>query len=112
MSWLRANPAAAAIRKQSYNAEHRALRKRLLDEFIPGSPCPQHFADGTRCGRPMYLSQNLHLGHTDDRSGWIGLVHASCNMRAAAMRSNLRNGRPISASYRSRPRMPKGRRPW
>jgi hypothetical protein len=108
--WRRANPVKAAIRKASYNAEHRALRAQLLAALIPGAPCPQVFPDGTRCGRPMYAEQVLHLGHNADRSGYIGLVHKGCNLRAAAMMSNLKAGRPAIA--RPKPPLPKGRRPW
>jgi len=59
----------------------------------------------------MYVWMNLHLGHTDDRRGYWGLVEARCNMRAAAMRSNPKNGRvPVPGLVL--PKIPKGRRPW
>jgi hypothetical protein len=110
--WRRRDPAAKAATKADYGPAHRALRERLLADLAahPGQPCPQTFADGTRCGKPMWTWQALHLGHTADRRGHIGLVHARCNLRAAAMRSNLRKGRGITT--RVRPGLVRGRRPW
>ena len=74
--------------KARYGTRHQALRARLLRTLVPGSPCLQPFADGTICGKPMDKTQRLHLGH-DDNGGYIGLVHASCNDRAAQQKAAL-----------------------
>jgi hypothetical protein len=88
--WHRRRPVPAdKIRAAVYNsAEHKALRARLRAELIPGQPCPQPFPDGTRCGQPMWPGQRLDLGHNDTRTGYIGLVHHVCNIRAAAIKAN------------------------
>jgi hypothetical protein len=61
-----------------YAGAHKALRKRLLAalEREPGQPCP-------RCGYPMWPGQVLHLDHTDDGAGWLGLSHGRCNEQVA-----------------------------
>jgi hypothetical protein len=61
---------------RGYGYAHRQLRKRLLP-LAYGTRCP-------RCGEVMHPGQELHLGHTDDRSGYSGMEHATCNMRAGA----------------------------
>lgn len=38
----------------------------------------------------MYATQDLHLGHTQDKTGYIGLVHAACNVRAAQLWAQAR----------------------
>jgi hypothetical protein len=100
-----AKRAADALR---YGTEHRNLRADLIAALVPGTPCPQDFPDGTICGRPMYVSQRLHLGHTRDGQGYLGLVHAYCNDRAAQMWAQYRRGRGI----RTRAATVRGRRLW
>ena len=87
----RRNPPGSTTAR-GYGSQHKQLRDQLLADLAarPGQPCPQTFPDGTRCGRPMHPGQELHLGHTSDRTGYIGLVHAYCNLRAAGMLRNLR----------------------
>jgi len=44
-------------------------------------PCP-HCAELIQPGQPW------HLDHRDDRSGYLGPSHATCNLRAAAHKRN------------------------
>lgn len=78
--------------QRGYGAEHQALRRAAIRQLKanPGQPCP-------RCTQPMYADQALHLDHTDDRTGYLGLSHAVCN---------------LSAGGRKGGRTRKGRRRW
>lgn len=70
--------------QRGYGREHEELRAALLAALVPGSPC-------YRCGEPMWPdSQDIDLGHTEDRSGYRGLEHARCN-RAAGGRKAAAN---------------------
>jgi hypothetical protein len=84
------NP-AAAIR---YASHHQNLRKREMARFVPGTPCPQVFYDGTICGQPMFPGQRLHLGHAPG-GGYLGLVHAFCNERDGSQRKALAEGKQL-----------------
>ncbi|WP_406168900.1 hypothetical protein [Streptomyces sp. NBC_00996] len=68
-----------------YGYAHQALRRALLPDAY-GKPCP-------RCGLPMLRGQSLDLDHTDDRSGYNGMAHASCNRAAGARKRNARQNR-------------------
>jgi hypothetical protein len=72
---------------RGYGYEHQKMRKQFISAFRPGDPC-------VRCGDPMLDPKELHLDHTDDRSGYLGLSHASCNTRAGAMKRNYGASRP------------------
>jgi hypothetical protein len=74
-----AKPGSTAAR--GYGGEHQRIRRSLLATLAPGTPCP-------RCGQPMHPSQPLDLDHTDDRTGYQGLAHQSCNRRAGARKGN------------------------
>jgi hypothetical protein len=39
-------------------------------------------------GQPIEASQPWHLDHRDDRRGYLGTSHATCNLRSAAQRTN------------------------
>ena len=75
-----------------YGREHQAARVTALAAFAAGDPC-------ARCGSPMNGEDDLDLDHTDDRTGYLGLSHASCNRRAAAIKAN---GKPPSGRTRQR----------
>ena len=55
--------------------------RRLLLPHAYGKAC-------TRCGLIMYPGQALDLDHTDNRDGYLGFAHRSCNRRAGARKGN------------------------
>lgn len=64
---------------RGYNYAHKQTRKRLLADLKanPGQPC-------RRCGRPMYVTQRLDLGHPPGAPASVGgkgdrLEHQACN---------------------------------
>ncbi|HET7689321.1 MAG TPA: endonuclease domain-containing protein [Nocardioidaceae bacterium] len=66
--------------QRDYGSEHVAERERQIDDAY-GQPC--HL-----CGQRMWPHQKLALDHTEDRSGYRGMVHATCNNRDGAQRGN------------------------
>ena len=54
--------------ERGYDAQHERTRAELLPDAY-GQAC--HF-----CGERMWPHQNLALDHTEDRSGYRGIVHA------------------------------------
>jgi hypothetical protein len=77
--------------QRGYGYNHQALRRALLPHAY-GQPCP-------KCGETMRPGQPLDLGHNDDRTGYTGMEHASCNRRAGARKRN--RFRPRSRQRRS-----------
>lgn len=57
---------------RGYGSQHQRIREQLLEQFTEGDPC-------AICGRPMVGKRGLDLAHNEDRSGYRGLSHASCN---------------------------------
>jgi hypothetical protein len=107
---------SSATRGQSNTGPHKTLRKWLLADLArrPGQPC-------ARCGLPMYVTQDLDLDHTDDRTGYLGLSHRSCNRRAGQRKTiailNARGWTPSqrqlrAAAYHRRPAPPRSSRTW
>jgi hypothetical protein len=86
MARTQASPTA-----RGYGQAHRQLRDRLLAAWQPGDPC-------ARCGRPMMYRWTtdargrkvsaIDLGHTADRTGYVGLEHRACNRGAGARVTN------------------------
>lgn len=66
--------------ERGYGTEHRKLRAQLAPAAI-GTNC--HF-----CGKPMLSSQSLALDHTEDRTGYRGIVHLACNAADGGRRSH------------------------
>jgi len=65
-----------------YGGPHQSLR-RAGRPYAYGQPC-------VRCGRPMLPGQPIDLDHTDDRGGYLGWSHATCNRAAGAALGNER----------------------
>lgn len=77
----RAKDKARGTRQQrGYDATHDALRAELLPDAY-GQRC--HL-----CGERMWPHEELALDHTEDRTGYRGIAHASCNARDGAQRGN------------------------
>lgn len=66
--------------QRGYDRAHEHERARLLP-LAYGQPCPH-------CGERMWPHDELHLDHTEDRIGYVGIVHARCNTSDAARRGN------------------------
>lgn len=56
---------------RGYGSPHRKLRTELIPAAI-GTPC--HL-----CGQPIRPGQDVALDHTEDRTGYRGIVHLTCN---------------------------------
>jgi hypothetical protein len=41
-----------------------------------------------RCTEPIHPGDDWHLDHTDARDGYLGVSHASCNLRDGANKTN------------------------
>lgn len=85
----------ASTSARGYGYAHQKIAAALLAAWQPGDLC-------TKCGRPMWqrwrlrgdgvLVSAIHLGHTDDRTGYEGLQHDNCNLRDGAVRGNRARG--------------------
>ena len=64
--------------ERGYGNSHRAERARRLPDAY-GTLC--HF-----CNEYMYPHHELALDHTEDRTGYRGIVHLSCNARDGGRR--------------------------
>jgi hypothetical protein len=59
--------------QRGYGAAHQAARKRLAQLVASG------LAMCARCGVPIAAGAEFDLDHTDDRAGYLGPSHVSCN---------------------------------
>lgn len=68
--------------ERGYGGEHQRRRAEW---------CPLVEAGGVacaRCGRVIIPGSAWHLGHTVDRTGYVGPEHARCNTQDGARRGN------------------------
>lgn len=75
-------PRRLTTAQRGYDHKHRILSERARSQAV-GSPC-------VRCHKVMLPGQPLDLDHTDDRTGYNGVAHASCNRRAGARKATAR----------------------
>jgi hypothetical protein len=69
--------------RNRYGKEHVALKRQLMYDLRrnPGQPC-------ARCAQPMWPdNQEIHLDHSDDGIGYLGLAHQVCNARAGQVKT-------------------------
>ena len=77
--------------ERGYGHTHRLERTRRLTQFRQGDPC-------AHCGQPIYgPPASIDLGHTTDRTSYIGLTHRACNRADGAIRGNRRRGQLSAA---------------
>lgn len=81
--------------QRGYDIKHQNERERLRPEVEAGL----HDCQAKRCIEPSrWIGPGApwDLGHNDDRTGWTGPEHASCNRSAGgrngALVSNARRG--------------------
>ena len=43
-----------------------------------------------RCHEPIHAGEEWHLDHNDTRDGYLGVSHATCNLRDGASKTNAR----------------------
>ena len=67
---------------RGYGTQHRKLRAQLAPAAI-GTTC--HF-----CGQPILTGQKVALDHTEDRTGYRGIVHLTCNAADGGRRTPRR----------------------
>jgi hypothetical protein len=79
----RRSPGATTAR--GYGTQHQAVRRELLPTAV-GSRC-------TRCGAVIRTGEAIDLDHADDRRGYLGWAHRSCNRRAAGRRGGAARSR-------------------
>jgi hypothetical protein len=73
--------------EKGYGSPHQRLRKQWAAVVDRGE------AACARCGRFIVPGSQWHLGHTDDRTGYIGPEHAYCNTSDGARRGNRMRAR-------------------
>jgi hypothetical protein len=67
---------------RGYTNAHVARRRQLEPLVATGQ------VRCCRCGQLIEPGQAWHLDHRDDRRGYLGPSHATCNLRAAAHKRN------------------------
>lgn len=71
-----ADKARGTRQQRGYDRSHDRLRRSWKPKV---ERCEVNCA---RCGRLILPSQNWHLDHSDDRSGYLGPSHEACNTSA------------------------------
>ena len=68
--------------QRGYDATHRRLRARVSVTVQTGN------ARCVRCGQTITPGTAWHLDHTDDRTGYLGAAHATCNTSAGGKKAH------------------------
>jgi hypothetical protein len=87
-------PGKAARDVRGYGTAHERERRKWARVVACGNGVC------CRCGEPIpagTASAGWHLDHTDDRLGYRGIAHASCNLKAGASLGGRRRARQRKA---------------
>ena len=81
---------------RGYGYRHRKVRAHWRPVVDSGR------AACVKCGQQIRPGTAWDLDHTDDRTGWLGPAHASCNRADGARKTNAkRKQRPRFATSRA-----------
>ena len=81
MGQRRRKPPGATTRG-GWGAAHQRRRAAIAPLVNAGK------ATCCRCHQPIHQGEEWHLDHTDARDGYLGVSHASCNLRDGANKTN------------------------
>jgi hypothetical protein len=80
-------PSAGKTKARGYGAKHKRYRKAWARRVAAGlEPC-------RRCGKLIAPDEPFDLDHNDERTGYLGPSHVSCNRGHAARRPAMRHSR-------------------
>jgi hypothetical protein len=82
-------PGVGTTGARGYGLSHKAERERWRPKVDAG------LVDCARCGDRIEPGRPWDLGHTDDRTGWTGPEHVTCNRRAGGV-----NGAAVTNAQR------------
>lgn len=82
-------PSAGTTGQRGYGLRHKQVRASWVPKVDAG------VVDCARCGERIEPGRPWDLGHTEDRSGYTGPEHRTCNRRAGA-----RNGALVTHASR------------
>jgi hypothetical protein len=84
--------ARGSATQRGYGTAHRELRKQWAIRISTGA------VNCRRCGQRIDRDAAWDLGHTDDRTGYLGPEHQRCNRSAggAASHRNTPGGTPFN----------------
>jgi hypothetical protein len=82
-------PRKGSTARRGYGTAHQRERARWRPKVDAG------LVDCARCGQPLEPGRPWDLGHTDDRTGWSGPEHLTCNRRRGG-----RNGAVVTNAAR------------
>lgn len=69
-------PGRLGPRQRGYDRRHDLERRRWAPKVDAG------LVNCARCHQPLEPGRPWDLGHNDDRTGWSGPEHVTCNRRA------------------------------
>jgi hypothetical protein len=89
--------------QRGYGTDHQRLQRQLLAAWQPGDRC-------AHCGQPMWWRwlidgagrrvSAMHLAHNADRTAYIGLAHAFCNLSDGGQRAQAQRRTGWASSRR------------
>jgi hypothetical protein len=84
-------PGRGTTGQRGYGLKHKAQRAKWVTRVDAG------LVDCARCGKPIEPGRPWDMGHTEDRTGWTGPEHVTCNRTAGG-----RNGARVTNASRGR----------
>lgn len=81
-------PSHGTTRQRGYGQHHRNIRKQWEPKVAAGK------VDCWRCGERIHPGADWDLGHSDDRTRYMGPEHPHCNRATAGRKARADASRP------------------